>query len=88
MPKMPPVSGLTLSALAILLTCLGGCATSSDAAPPVAVVRCPALKGYPSTFGAAASIEARQLGPTSPLAVLLSDYLDLRARCRAIAGGQ
>lgn len=87
MPKMRPVAGLTMSALAILLTCLGGCATSSDA-PPVAVVRCPALKGYPSTFGAAASIEARQLGPTSPLAVLLSDYLDLRARCRALAGGQ
>ncbi|MBL8575241.1 MAG: hypothetical protein JNM13_16315 [Hyphomicrobiaceae bacterium] len=88
MPKMPPAAGLTLSALAILLTCLGGCATSSDTGPPVAVVRCPALKGYPSTVGAAASIEARQLGPNSTLAALLSDYLDMRAKCRALEGGR
>lgn len=54
-----------------------------QAAPPAAV-RCPPLVTYGAEAQKAAARQLRGLPAGSPVRVLVKDYGDLRARCRAL----
>ena len=59
---------------------------SEPPAPRIPAVRCPPLVTYPATVQKGAAEELRRLPTGSPVRRLVTDYGDLRSRCRALEG--
>ena len=85
MRQKRPVTGLLVLLSLITVLLLTSCARESSSPITIPVVVTPVLVEYDEQFLLHASEELEQLGPNSPVAIMVRDYANLRQRIRAMS---